>query len=44
MRRSREMKTMVDAFKEFPHLLAPLQIGDVFYRNHMFCEIGRAHV
>ena len=28
---------MVDAFKEFPHLLAPLQIGDVIYRNHMFC-------
>ncbi len=28
---------MVDAFKEFPHLLAPLQIGDVVYRNHMFC-------
>jgi len=31
------MKTMVDAFREFPHLLAPLQIGDVIYRNHMFC-------
>ena len=28
---------MVDAFREFPHLLAPLQIGDVIYRNHMFC-------
>ena len=28
---------MVDAFKEFPHLLAPLQIGDVVYRNRMFC-------
>ena len=28
---------MVDAFKEFPHLLAPLKIGDVVYRNHMFC-------
>ena len=28
---------MADAFKEFPHLLAPLQIGDVVYRNHMFC-------
>ena len=28
---------MVDAFKTFPHLLAPLQIGDVVYRNHMFC-------
>ena len=28
---------MVDAFKTFPHLLAPLTIGDVVYRNHMFC-------
>ncbi len=28
---------MVDAFKEFPHLLAPFRIGDVVYRNHMFC-------
>ena len=28
---------MTDAFKEFPHLLAPLQIGNVVYRNHMFC-------
>ena len=28
---------MVDAFQTFPHLLAPLQIGDVVYRNHMFC-------
>jgi len=28
---------MVDAFKEFPHLLAPIQIGDVVYRNRMFC-------
>ncbi|NLT39134.1 MAG: FAD-dependent oxidoreductase [Clostridiales bacterium] len=28
---------MVDAFKTFPHLLAPLQVGDVVYRNHMFC-------
>lgn len=28
---------MIDAFKEFPHLLAPLQIGDVVYRNHIFC-------
>jgi len=28
---------MVDAFKTFPHLLAPLTIGDVTYRNHMFC-------
>jgi len=27
---------MVDAFKTFPHLLAPLKIGDVVYRNHMF--------
>ena len=28
---------MIDPFKEFPHLLAPLQIGDVIYRNRMFC-------
>lgn len=28
---------MVNAFETFPHLLAPLQIGDVVYRNHMFC-------
>jgi len=28
---------MVDAFREFPHLLAPLKIGDVVYRNRMFC-------
>lgn len=28
---------MVNAFKEFPHLLAPLKIGNVVYRNHMFC-------
>ena len=28
---------MVDAFREFPHLLAPLKIGDVVFRNHMFC-------
>lgn len=27
----------VDAFREFPHLLAPLQVGDVLYRNRMFC-------
>ena len=27
----------VDAFKEFPHLLAPFRVGDVVYRNHMFC-------
>lgn len=28
---------MTDAFKTFPHLLAPLRIGDVVYRNRMFC-------
>ncbi len=28
---------MIDAFKEFPHLLAPIKIGDVIYRNRMFC-------
>ena len=28
---------MTDAFKEFPHLLAPLKIGNVVYRSHMFC-------
>ncbi len=28
---------MVNAFKEFPHLLAPIKIGDVVYRNRMFC-------
>lgn len=28
---------MADPFRDFPHLLAPLQIGDVVYRNHMFC-------
>ena len=28
---------MVDAFKTFPHLLKPLQVGNVVYRNRMFC-------
>lgn len=28
---------MVNAFETFPHLLAPLTIGSVTYRNHMFC-------
>ena len=27
---------MVDPFKTFPHLLSPLRIGDVVYRNRMF--------
>ena len=28
---------MVDAFKTFPHLLEPLVIGNVVFRNRMFC-------
>jgi 2,4-dienoyl-CoA reductase-like NADH-dependent reductase (Old Yellow Enzyme family)/thioredoxin reductase len=28
---------MVNAFETFPHLLAPLKIGDTVFRNRMFC-------
>ena len=28
---------MVDAFEIFPNLLSPLKIGDVVFRNRMFC-------
>ncbi len=28
---------MVNAFEKFPHLLAPLKIGDTVFRNRMFC-------
>jgi len=28
---------MVDALREFPHLLRPLRVGDVIFRNRMFC-------
>lgn len=28
---------MVDPFETFPNLLSPLKIGDVLYRNRMFC-------
>ncbi len=28
---------MVDALREFPHLLRPLKVGDVIFRNRMFC-------
>ena len=28
---------MIDAFEAFPNLLSPLKIGDVVFRNRMFC-------
>ena len=28
---------MVNAFETFPHLLSPLKIGNVVFRNRMFC-------
>ncbi len=28
---------MVNAFEKFPHLLAPLRIGNTVFRNRMFC-------
>jgi len=36
---------MIDAFETFPHLLSPLKIGNVMFRNRMFgAPIGSAEV
>jgi 2,4-dienoyl-CoA reductase-like NADH-dependent reductase (Old Yellow Enzyme family) len=29
---------MVNAFETFPHLLAPIKVGSVMFRNRMFCS------
>ena len=36
---------MVNAFETFPHLLAPLKVGDVVFRNRMFsAPTGHAEI
>ena len=36
---------MVDAFETFPHLLEPLKIGSVVFRNRMFgAPCGHAEI